>query len=133
MAMKQATHISSCLQHFAVNNICNENGNSQLPHSNDPPTEEENFDISEVLQSIGDAMEGLCTIYKVPLVIYFADSEWRSINIVSKPAVLRHSIIEVRIIVPFVMRWWFLLIFLNHRYSRRHWTLLNRVAQLKWL
>lgn len=95
-AMKQAMHISSCLHHLTEPNFRPQGKYSSSSLVPQLRMKNENFDISEVLQTVGDAMEGLCTKYKVPLVICFADSEWRSINIVGNQSALRHGLIQVR-------------------------------------
>ncbi|KAG2184201.1 hypothetical protein INT44_009216 [Umbelopsis vinacea] len=81
-AMKEIIHISSCLQ---------------KPISSSPQgqVQTSKFDLCELLQSVGDAMEGLCASLDVGMVIYFADSEWKSIWIESNPGSLRHGLIRV--------------------------------------
>jgi hypothetical protein len=81
-AMKQIIHISSGLQ---------------KPTSSPPQgqVQTNNFDLCELLQSVGDAMEGVCATSDVAMVIYFTDSEWKSICIESNPGFLRHGLIRV--------------------------------------
>jgi osomolarity two-component system response regulator SSK1 len=81
-AMKQIIHISSCLQQVTPN----------------PPqgqVQTSAFDLCELLQSVGDAMDGLCATLDVAMVIYVTDNEWRNICIESNSGFLRHGLIKV--------------------------------------
>jgi hypothetical protein len=81
-AMKHAIHVSSCLQ--------------QSPNrSTNNPMHNNSFDLCELLQSVGDAIEGICAMRDVAMVIYFTDSEWKEIYIESNQGYLRHGLINV--------------------------------------
>lgn len=83
-AMKQIIHISSCLQQVTPN-----------PPQGQVQVQTSAFDLCELLQSVGDAMEGLCATLDVAMVIYVTDNEWRNICIESNPGFLRHGLIKV--------------------------------------
>lgn len=81
-AMKQIIHISSCLQ-------------QDTPNPPQGQVHTSAFDLCELLQSVGDAMEGLCATLDVAMVIYVTDNEWRHICIESNSGYLRHGLIKV--------------------------------------
>lgn len=93
--IKQACHISSHLN--LISRMLRE-ANSKIPLTEDEKvrsTVKQDFDVSELIQNVGDALAGMASKLGVHFVIYHTDNGLYYSNVIGDQDAIKHALINV--------------------------------------